>query len=270
MSCVQLHGGALPSKVDECISVGGSTTTQSCLTQQRLHHERNSVFLLNEPADRPAMAPDSNNLVEFLINRQHVSTSEVKPKKQKYTPQVKIDSLYKPILRRFRCHFRSKFDLHHNKKLYQHWSTETYMTNVRKFMTNDLRLPAALLDQENVVKMLTLLFPCSTRKHLPASAVDMVTPVKRFHLAQVFRENNLGLRHKFFEEPLVKYLWSKIFITECSEVCVAHLRRIRSYPDNGEFKFRRIWGDMMKLEHKFNFKMIPDNARNYENTTVFS
>ena len=33
-------------------------------------------------------------------------------------------------------------------------------------MTKDLNLPTVLLDQSNISKMLTLLFPCSTRKKL--------------------------------------------------------------------------------------------------------
>jgi len=34
----------------------------------------------------------------------------------RYSPSVKIDALYKPILRRFRAFLRSKFDSHHNVK----------------------------------------------------------------------------------------------------------------------------------------------------------
>ena len=136
-------------------------------------------------------------------------------------------------------------------------------------MKDELSLSPALMDHESVVKMLTVLFPCTLRKPLPNSN-DLMTPVTRFHLAQVFRENNQELRQKFFKEPLIKHLWSKIFIKECSETCVAHLRRIRSDSKNGETKYNRIWSDMKQVEHKFNFQMLPDLAKTYENTKIFS
>ena len=136
-------------------------------------------------------------------------------------------------------------------------------------MTDDLRIPKALLDIENVVKMVTLLFPCTTRRHLPLLP-GLMHPTQRTHIAQVFRENNLELRLKFFGEPLIKYLWSKIFIDDCPDVSTSHLRRIRSNTENGEMKFNRFWTDIKKMELKFNFKLLPEVARNYESTKVFS
>ena len=102
----------------------------------------------------------------------------------RYSPSVKIDALYKPILRRFRAFFRSKFDCHHNVKHFQHWTANAYIKNVQIFMTEDLKLPETLLDIENIVKMITLLFPCSLRKKMPTDLEP------RSHFAQVFRENN--------------------------------------------------------------------------------
>ena len=62
----------------------------------------------------------------------------------RYTPSVKIDSLYKPILRRFRAYFRAKFDSHYNVKHFQHWTVSTYIKNVRTFLIEDLNVPEAL------------------------------------------------------------------------------------------------------------------------------
>ena len=62
----------------------------------------------------------------------------------RYTPSVKIDSLYKPILRRFRAYFRAKFDSHYNVKHFQHWTVSTYIQNVRTFMIKDLKVPETL------------------------------------------------------------------------------------------------------------------------------
>ena len=136
-------------------------------------------------------------------------------------------------------------------------------------MVKDLALPEALLDHESVVKMLTLLFPCTTRRRLPLLPV-MENPVDRIPFAQVFRENNLSLRQKFFSDPLVKYLWSKIFIVECPDICIDHLRRIRSHSEQGEEKFSKFCKEIARTEMKFNFKMLPDSAKKSENITVFS
>ena len=75
---------------------------------------------------------------------------------------------------------------------------------------------------------------------------------------------------KFFQEPLIKYLWSNIFILVCPEVSVSHLRRIRSEQENGEMKFDRFWSDVRKLEIKLNVKLLPEISRHYNNTVVFS
>ena len=88
-------------------------------------------------------------------------------------------------------------------------------------MINDLKVPETLLSLENIVKMITLLFPCSLRKAMP-------TEEPRNHLAQVFRENNQKLRQQFFQEPLIKYLWTKIFIVEGENIVIDHMRRVRS------------------------------------------
>ena len=70
-------------------------------------------------------------------------------------------------------------------------------------MVEKLELPEALYDYEHVIKMLTLLFPCSTRKPLP----ELNTMVDRVVFVEVFRENNTLQRNRFFSDPLIKYLW---------------------------------------------------------------
>ena len=57
---------------------------------------------------------------------------------------VKLDAVYKPILRRFRGYFRDRFDRSQNKKSYIHWTTDTYIENVTAFIQEDLKLPDAL------------------------------------------------------------------------------------------------------------------------------
>lgn len=109
-------------------------------------------------------------------------------------------------------------------------------------MVDDLDMHPSLLDIESIVKMITILFPCSLRKEMP------VDTEPRGHLAQVFRENNQRLRQQFFGEPLVKHLWSNIFIEEGSEIIMDHMRRVRSSEEQGEEKYYKICRDMAGLE----------------------
>ena len=80
---------------------------------------------------------------------------------------VKLDAVYKPILRKFRSYLREKFDQSQKKKGYVHWTTDRYIHQVRAFMVRDLNLPSALLDSASIAKMLTLVFPCTIKRPLP-------------------------------------------------------------------------------------------------------
>ena len=80
------------------------------------------------------------------------------------TQSIKIDALYKPILRRFRSTFRKQFEVNQNVKRFQHWNSNDYILNVTKFMSEFEDLPEVLLDPEHVKKMLVLLFPCIVKK----------------------------------------------------------------------------------------------------------
>ena len=127
-------------------------------------------------------------------------------------------------------------------------------------MTKDLALPDALQDNDSVAKMLTLLFPCTIRKSL-AILPHQMDDQKRAFFVQVFKENSVTLRNQLFSDPLIQYLWSKIFIVESPETCITHLRRIRSSPEHGEMKYERVLKDMQNVEVEHNFKMLPDSAR---------
>ena len=177
-----------------------------------------------------------------------------------------MDAVYKPIMRKFRSYFRDRFDQSHNKKGYMHWKTEKYISEIQKFMATDLNLPKELMEYQNVAKMLTLLFPQSTRRPIP----NLRHEVDRILLAQVFREQNRRMRKKFFSDPFVKYLWSKIFITKSPEIFVSYLRQLRGPDNDGEAKCSRFLGDVMQMELSLNCKVIPDIARDQSPTTTFS
>ena len=76
---------------------------------------------------------------------------------------VKVCTLFKPLLRLFRSFLRSKFDKGRKPSVYQHWDESTYIDNVSAFM-NELKLPSDLIDHDNTLKILTILFPCSIKK----------------------------------------------------------------------------------------------------------
>ena len=101
------------------------------------------------------------------------------------------------------------------------------MKYVRLFMTEDLALPHQIINEENTVKMMTLLFPLSKKKNEQLEDYKEASII--FH--NIFKENNSALRGKFFREPLIQHLWSKLFIIECGEVCKQYLRKVRGQPD---------------------------------------
>ena len=74
---------------------------------------------------------------------------------------------------------------------------------------------------------------------------------------EIFKENNVKKRTAFFSEPLIKYLW-KLFIVYKPEVIIHHLRRIRSYPYEGEMRYRTLISDMHVLENLHNVKILPE------------
>ena len=133
-------------------------------------------------------------------------------------------------------------------------------------MVDELALPEPLMCDANIVKMLTLIFPCTTRRPLP----NLTERVDRILFAQVFRENNNNVRTKFFSDPLIKHLWSKIFIATNPEISVSHLRRLRSQEKDGEAKYDRLMRDMMQMEVHLHYKILPDEAKNSKNVGVFT
>ena len=135
-----------------------------------------------------------------------IETNLPEPQQITQFSTVKLSALYKPLLRRFRAHFRAKFDEFHNKKLCQHWANERYLKEVRAFMVKGLVLPDALQDNDSTIKMVTLLFPCTIRKlfDIPLQQMDERT---RTFFVQVFKENSVAQRRKFFSDPLIQYLW---------------------------------------------------------------
>ena len=147
---------------------------------------------------------------------------------------VKVCSLFKPLLRRFRSFFRTKFDQGRKISLYQHWKPEGYINHTRKFMKS-MQFPEALMDEASTLKMLTIIFPCTIKKVKPNHF-----KCERNLLIQIFRENCNLKRSKFFMDPLIKFLWNNIFMVEAPDIVHNHLRAIRSDPSYGEDPTRKL------------------------------
>ena len=105
--------------------------------------------------------------------------------------------------------------------------------------------------------MLTLIFPCSTRRSSP----DLWNSVDQILFTQIFRDNNNTIRSNFFSDPLIKYLWTRIFIRKNPEICTGHLRQLRSQPKVGKARYDRLVKDLMEMELLLNIELLPDTAR---------
>ena len=78
--------------------------------------------------------------LDLTSQNDSVSTKSVEAQNLKQTRYVKICTLYKPILRRFKSFLRERFDQGRKMSLYQHWTEYMYLKNVRNFM-DDMNLP---------------------------------------------------------------------------------------------------------------------------------
>lgn len=102
--------------------------------------------------------------------------------------------------------------------------------------------------------MLTImLFPATVKKrpernNFYADTTQYFDEIKDI-CYEIFRENNIKKRLKFFSCPLVKALWS-FMIQVKPEIVVNHLRRARSFPYKGECRFRSLFHDMMSMEQQ--------------------
>ena len=130
----------------------------------------------------------------------------VESQNQIQTRYVKVCTLYKPILRRFRSYLREKFDKGRKMSLYQHWTEYVYLKNASIFM-DEIKLPHDLKDLDNTLKLLTIIFPSTMKKIRPSDLID-----ERKDLVEIFRENCSNKRLKFFQDPLVKFLWNQVFM----------------------------------------------------------
>ena len=145
-----------------------------------LAHYIHSVKMITKVQDAHQKAGSSSPTKSktaplFLVDKDQATSGKVHV--------VKVCSLFKPLLRRFRSFFRTKFDQGRKISLYQHWKPETFVLHTKKYMKS-LGIPDALMDEASMLKILTIIFPCTIKKVKPNQYVR-----ERTLLIQIFREN---------------------------------------------------------------------------------
>ena len=60
----------------------------------------------------------------------------------------------------------------------------------------------------------------------------------------MFCENNVQKRRKFFADRLIQHLW-EVFIEARPDMTIGYLRRLRSNPMDGEYRYQMIVTDMV-------------------------
>ena len=108
-----------------------------------------------------------------------------------------------------------------------------------------LEVPQELREYDHILKMLTIVFPCTSK----TIRVDDYKNDRAIMVA-VFRENTSKKRRAFFSEPLVKYLWQKIFMPAHPNLVKNHLRRIKSEAADGNVAVARFLESVQKLEQE--------------------
>ena len=136
-----------------------------------------------------------------------------------------------------------------------------------------LELPTVFMDMKTLCMITLMLFPTIAKKTRDSrqfsEELEIYYAEIRMSCFEIFKENNVKKRRAFFSEPLIKYLW-KLFIVYKSEATIHHLRRTRSYPYEGEMRYRTLISDMHCLENLYNVKILPDYARNSNSITLFT
>ena len=193
-------------------------------------------FIHSVKNENPALHNNQSSISDMKnpLSPRKPIVSSVSIDQTNKTHVIKVCSLFKPLLRRFRSFFRTKFDQGRKISLYQHWKPEGYINHTRKFMKS-MQFPETLMDEVSTLKMLTIIFPCTIKKVKPNHFKS-----ERNLLIQIFRENCNSKRSKFFMDPLIKFLWNNVFMVEASDIVHKHLRAIRSDPSYGEDPTRKL------------------------------
>ena len=87
---------------------------------------------------------------------------------------------------------------------------------------------------------------------------------------QIFQQNTVQKRQIFFSNELVKWLWHKVFFKMQPTHILNYLRRVRSYPQEGEERYRTLVKDMRQVEQNCQAQLLPKNCLSCKNVTLFT
>ena len=90
--------------------------------------------------------------------------------------------------------------------------------------------------------MLTIIFPCTTKHVQPQSNSE-----ERHKMITVFRENCSKTRRQFFNNPLVRYLWSEVFMRHNPEIIMVQLRRMKADREKGDIAVKKFVESMQEI-----------------------
>jgi len=117
---------------------------------------------------------------------------------------------------------------------------------------NNIKMPEEFMDLKGLHSMMLMLYSrISNLNDIRNSEFEELLvhlDEIKLYSSTIFKENNITKRQQFFQTPIIKWLWHLLFIKNHPEALLMHLRRVRSYPYEGEERFRTIMLDMRYCE----------------------
>lgn len=182
---------------------------------------------------------------------------------------IKKDALYKPLFRKMRQY------LHNLNKArnFSKFTPSQLRRHVWAFM-HMIGIPDELMDLKGLHEMMLLLYPALhikiVTKDRNYSELMLYYDLIVVSFYEIFKNNNIVMREIFFTNPLIKWLWEFVFIKMKPMLLVNHLRRIRSYPFEGEARFRSLLIDLKSLESSFTIRLLPSYCDDTKRIKVFN
>lgn len=191
-----------------------------------------------------AIAPNGRYLIKFKVTKVKDRNAPDDEFQQDDninldSQRIKKDALYKPLLRKFRAFLRKVFDGLGLSKGCHYWASDKMIQQVMVFVVK-IRLPMHMRTPKTYAMLTVMLFPATIKKR-PENK-NYYNELGRYHSEikdtcfEIFRENNIQKRLKFFSCPVIQALWT-FMIKLKPEIVFNHLRRARSFPYKGECRF---------------------------------
>ena len=116
-------------------------------------------------------------------------------------------------------------------------------------------VPEELQNPENMLKLLTIIFPCTLKRLQPEKNRD-----ERHRLIDIFTENNLRRRQDFFDDPMIRFLWNNVFIKNNADLVMTQIKSLKGEQDQYTIKVERFIQSIQQLEEHHQIKFLPDGV----------